>query len=213
MLWFSGTRGAMAFALALKSKIDFHDAGNKFLPFTLCFASLTLVITDFSLIYVIKKLNIISKHSLPSTMLTDELPQTNNSYRNQSMNLDKIKVNTNKPNENEEKKEEKKSEEEVKNKRVIKRKSSEDLYKVVDNPNSRFFCFVIFKKKLASFHNRFLIPLVKRDIAEIGSPGENIQMVLFDKDGNTVQELGKDNKLENASSINRSNDSSFIEDK
>ena len=59
MLWFSGERGAMAFALALKSKIDFPNKGKEFLPFTLIFAFLTLIITDLTLNKVINKLGII----------------------------------------------------------------------------------------------------------------------------------------------------------
>ena len=59
MLWFSGERGAMAFALALKSKIDFPNKGREFLPFTLIFASLTLIVTDLTLNKVINKLGII----------------------------------------------------------------------------------------------------------------------------------------------------------
>ncbi len=43
-LWFSGVRGAMAFALALKSKFEYPQVGSIFLL-------LTLIITAFTLIY------------------------------------------------------------------------------------------------------------------------------------------------------------------
>ena len=44
LMFFSGLRGAMAFALSLKSKFDFPGTGNIFLL-------LTLLITAFTLIY------------------------------------------------------------------------------------------------------------------------------------------------------------------
>lgn len=58
MLWYSGQRGAMAFALALKSRIDFENKGKEFLSFTLIFSALTLLITDLTLGRIIKKLGI-----------------------------------------------------------------------------------------------------------------------------------------------------------
>lgn len=58
MLWFAGERGAMAFALALKSMSDFPMSGKTILPFTLCFSSFSLVLSASTLPFIIPKLKL-----------------------------------------------------------------------------------------------------------------------------------------------------------
>lgn len=54
-LWFAGIRGAMAFALSIKSKIDFPQAGPIFLVLTLIIASFTIFYSTLFLEYTLKK--------------------------------------------------------------------------------------------------------------------------------------------------------------
>lgn len=57
-LWFSGVRGAMAFALAIKSKVDLPEAGPIFLVLTLIIISFTLVYSTLFLDSTIKSCNL-----------------------------------------------------------------------------------------------------------------------------------------------------------
>jgi NhaP-type Na+/H+ or K+/H+ antiporter len=58
-LWFAGVRGAMAFALAIKSKIDFVSAGPIFLVITLIIISFTLLYSTFLLESTLRSCDII----------------------------------------------------------------------------------------------------------------------------------------------------------
>lgn len=59
-LFFAGVRGAMAFALALKSKVDFPRHGSVFLVVTLLFISFTLLYSSIFLDFVINKCGVLS---------------------------------------------------------------------------------------------------------------------------------------------------------
>ena len=59
-LWFAGVRGAMAFALALKSKSDFVSVGPIFLGCTLITTSFTIVYSAFFLDMTLKKCELIN---------------------------------------------------------------------------------------------------------------------------------------------------------
>jgi NhaP-type Na+/H+ or K+/H+ antiporter len=59
-LWFSGVRGAMAFALAIKSKADLPEAGPIFLALTLIIISFTLIYSTLFLDHTLKKCEIIN---------------------------------------------------------------------------------------------------------------------------------------------------------
>jgi NhaP-type Na+/H+ or K+/H+ antiporter len=59
-LWFAGVRGAMAFALAIKSKEDFPNVGPIFLVLTLIFISITLLYSTILIDFTLKKCEIIN---------------------------------------------------------------------------------------------------------------------------------------------------------
>ena len=59
-LWFSGVRGAMAFALAIKSKIDLPEAGPIFLVLTLIIISFTLLYSNLVLEFTLRKCEVIN---------------------------------------------------------------------------------------------------------------------------------------------------------
>ena len=58
-LWFSGVRGAMAFALAIKSKFDFPGVGSMFLLLTLIITAFTFIYSSFLLEDTLYKCGII----------------------------------------------------------------------------------------------------------------------------------------------------------
>ena len=54
-MWFSGVRGSMAFALAIKSKDDFIENGPIFLLLTLLFSFLSIIYSSLFMHYTLKK--------------------------------------------------------------------------------------------------------------------------------------------------------------
>jgi sodium/hydrogen exchanger 8 len=58
-LWFSGARGAMAFALSLKSVKDFPEVGYTFLLLTLFLTLFTIIYTSLFLDYTLHKCEVI----------------------------------------------------------------------------------------------------------------------------------------------------------
>lgn len=66
-LIFAGIRGAMAFALALKSRSDFQNAGKSFLIVTVIFTTITLIYSSVLLDCVLEKCNIMDHKAPDST--------------------------------------------------------------------------------------------------------------------------------------------------
>ena len=62
-LWFAGCRGAMAFALSIKSIIDFPEKGKVFLVLTLIIALFTLIYSTLFLDYTLNECGIINKNT------------------------------------------------------------------------------------------------------------------------------------------------------
>lgn len=223
MLWFAGTRGAMAFALALKSKIDFPEAGKQFLPFTLCFASLTLIITDFSLNYVIRKLNIIVHKRPSSNNLRSSIDENKDRPKIEisinTSNFDKASKFTVRENysdfnteinndiNNEKSNQVKTANNKLidSNKRSLNNKSSSKSNNSIDKVNTQsfLFCFIKLKQNAYKFHKAYLIPMVERNYnKDISLKDHDIQMALFDKEGNILNADSKDSSSNDNSKNN-----------
>jgi NhaP-type Na+/H+ or K+/H+ antiporter len=65
VLWFSGLRGAMAYALALSSAVDFPTVGPVILIDTLCFSLVTILIQGSIMNPVLSKCDVKQKPELP----------------------------------------------------------------------------------------------------------------------------------------------------
>ncbi len=74
-LWFAGVRGAMAFALALKSKFDYPGVGSMFLLLTLILTLWTLVYSSFLLEDCLHKCNVIVHEGTEVKEDDDIVPQ------------------------------------------------------------------------------------------------------------------------------------------
>jgi NhaP-type Na+/H+ or K+/H+ antiporter len=82
-LWFAGVRGAMAFALSIKSKFDFVEVGPLFLVLTLITISFTLVYSTLFLEFTLKRCNIIKQPAIEENFRkSSEYPKKKNWFSN-----------------------------------------------------------------------------------------------------------------------------------
>jgi hypothetical protein len=180
MIWFSGERGSMAFALAIKTRLDFPKAGDKFLPFTLGFASLTLVSCNCLLGYFIKKFGFDGKNE----DIEAQVPFYGNIQKsNITTNINSLS-NKNTNNNNTNSKEKNEIELKLQDDSTVTHYKSKRLFNnnmhVNDNDDNTarengvnnytnnydqdkfVLCFDKFKNHLAVIQEKYLLPLVER---------------------------------------------------
>jgi hypothetical protein len=164
MIWFAGERGSMAFALAIKTRSDFDTAGDKFLPFTLLYASITLLLSNFFLQSFINKFGFDNKPddtiSLPingklknSNSLTNNNKNINlNIQNNQEMDLKDENPNN------------------IKDLQINEQEPRNINY----DTEKPFACFDRIKNWAARIHIKYLYPLVLRENNEDNNNANNI---------------------------------------
>lgn len=186
MLWFAGERGSMAVALAIKSRTDFRGAGDKFLPFTLGFASITLIASNFLLNYFISHFGFDGSKS----KIEDVRTPFNHGKNNKNINITKSSTSkenkelqehhsndvsissTNNKNEISLNKDLKNGDSIIVNNNKDKdsfetrkkRKSSMEDYHSFDYDRDKpIVCFDKIKAHLALIQHKYLLPLVERE--------------------------------------------------
>ena len=90
-LWFAGCRGAMAFALSIKSIFDFPEKGKIFLVLTLIIALFTLLYSTFFLDFTLNKCGIrdfCSADNFDENILSKN-PNCFDDFKEKMMKLDK----------------------------------------------------------------------------------------------------------------------------
>jgi NhaP-type Na+/H+ and K+/H+ antiporter len=131
-LWFAGCRGAMAFALSIKSIIDFPEKGKVFLVLTLIIALFTLIYSTLFLDYTLNKCGIINLN-------TNRIENSQSQSINANFNANDNDINNNN------------------NNLSMENKDNLNL-NLIKNSN----CFDLFKMRIINFNKNYLKKFIKK---------------------------------------------------
>jgi len=185
MIWFAGERGSMAFALAIKTRSDFDTAGDKFLPFTLLYASITLLLSNIFLQFFINKFGFDNKPEESISVPINGKLKNSNSNLSNNQNLKNINLN----NQNIQ---EMKLKDENSNNIKDLQSSDEEARNINYDTEKPFACFDRIKNFFARIHVKYLYPLVLRENNEDNNGHNSISNTSESQNSKSV-----DNELDN----------------